>query len=75
MGLLATKFVEQMKRVASLIVDSKKGIIMMTHTSARITQFKRQVQAVQALQFDNNFIGNHKIPTWGLIVNDFFTEV
>ena len=37
----------------------------MTHVSVRATPLEKQVLAVQALQFDDKFIGNHATPTGG----------
>ena len=35
----------------------------MTHASARATPMENQVLAVQALQFDDQFIGDHTTPS------------
>ena len=65
MGVLAKEFGSQMSGVTTLISDLKQEIIRMTHASAHATPHEKQVMAVQALKFDDNFIGNIASPTGG----------
>jgi hypothetical protein len=65
MGVLATEFGSQMNSVTTLIQDLKQDIIWMTHASARATPHEKQIMAVQALTFDDQFIGNIAAPTGG----------
>ena len=54
-----------MTGVTTLIQELKQEIIRMTHASARATPHEKQVMAVQALTFDDQFIGNIAAPTGG----------
>ena len=65
MSVLANEFGTQMSGVTTLITDLKREIIRMTHASARATPHEKQVMAVQALQFDDTFIGNLAAPSGG----------
>lgn len=65
MGLIATEFGKQMKVVKSPISDLKKEIISLARANVHATPLERQIKAVQALQYDENFIGNYMVPTGG----------
>ena len=65
MGVLAKEFGSQMSGVTTLILDLKQEIIRMTHASARASPHEKQVMAVQALKFDDKFIGNIATPSGG----------
>ena len=65
MSVLVKEFGTQMSGVTTLISDLKQELIRMAHTTARATPLEKQVLAVQALQFDDSFIGNHATPSGG----------
>ena len=63
MSVLANEFGTQISGVMNLISELKKEIIRMAHVAARATPHEKQVMAVQALHFDDTFIGNLVAPS------------